>query len=472
MSKKVVQINRIRASGYQGASSSTRAQSWNDSNLGPNSAITSSLTRLRSRSRSAKRNNPWISKGINSLVANEIGKGITPRSLSDSKEDINAYWKHVALNSDPEGILSFYGQQSVMVAARRTSGEVFIRRRIRRHAGAKSPIQFQVIESDYVPETLNRDLPNGNTIRAGIEFNKRNQRVAYWTYINHPLEQGNLDRRVIRIPASEMIHHYMPTRPGQLRGEPDVAQSIVKAYTFDKYDDAELQRKESKSSTMGSITRDPAVFNVAEEDATAEQASMQITPNTVVELLPGEEMDLLEGDNTGSGYADFMRQQLLAIAAGLDLPYELLTGDWKDVNDRLVRAILNEFRRTVEMAQENLMIHQVCRRAWGWALDAGVLSGELHLPSYAKNYEKYQSCEWSPHSWDYTHPLQDVQARVMEIDNGLKSRSRSIDDRGGDAVITDNQRKEDMERERSLGIERAEKEKPKSSNQSDGNRGR
>lgn len=464
--KKVVQINRLRAGGYQGASSSERATSWNDTNEGPNTAISTSLSKLRSRSRHAKRNNPWLSQGLESLVANEIGNGITPRSLSENKDDINTFWKAIASKTDPEGLLSFYGQQAQISGARRESGEVFIRRRLRRHAGADTPIQIQIIESDFVPETLNKTLPNGNTIRSGIEFNRRNERVAYWMYTSHPLENNgwNVNKEMIRVRASEVIHHYMPTRPGQLRGEPDVAQSIVRAYTYDKYDDAELQRKESKASFSGAITRDPAVFDIDEDESTVAQSTTNVVPNTMLELMPGEGIEMFDGDNTGSGYAEYARQQLLSIAAGISLPYELLTGDWSKVNDRLVRAILNEFRRKVEMAQEHLMIYQVCQRVWEWSINAGVLSGDLALSNFANNYEDYVSCEWSTHDWDYVHPLQDVQSRVMEIDNGLKSRSRSIADRGGDIENVDAQRKEDKDREEELGLTQ-EKAKPQEEKQ-------
>ncbi len=41
------------------------------------------------------------------------------------------------------------------------------------------------------------------------------------------------------------------------------------------------------------------------------------------------------------------------------MPYELLTGDWEKVNDRLVQAILNEFHRSIEVVQDHLLIFQV-----------------------------------------------------------------------------------------------------------------
>ena len=73
----------------------------------------------------------------------------------------------------------------------------------------------------------------------------------------------------------------------------------------------------------------------------------------------------------------------MAIAAGVGLPYETLTGDLRDVNDRVIRVILNEFRRRIEQRQEAVFIHQLCRPVRNAWLDAAVLSGALALPGYA-----------------------------------------------------------------------------------------
>lgn len=459
--KKVVSINRVRAAGYDGASTAARTNSWRDTSASPNSVLTPALALLRARSRAAHRNNPYINKAIKSLVSNEIGMGITARSLSEThKEMLDEYWAEFIKNSDPEGILTFSGQQSQISTGRRLGGEMFIRKRIRRGSNAPSALQIQIIEPEYVPLTLNRKLKNGNKIKAGIEFNKSGQRIAYWMHTEHPLEYTDSFGQMVRIPARDVIHQYMPTRAGQLRGEPDIVQAIVKSYTLDKYEDAEVQRKESKANYTGAVYRDPTVFKAAESDTTVEQGAMPIMPNSLVEMLPGESLDLFDGDQTGSGYDDFMTRQLMSVAAAFNIPYEILSGDWSKINDRLLRGVLNEFRRDIEMQQHHMMIPQVCERVWSWMLEAGVITGNLQLPSYAENMVDYNRVEWSTHAWAYTNPTQDVEARVMEIDNGLKSRGRIVADRGGDVEEVDQQRKEDQDREKELGIERKEPVKP------------
>ena len=66
---------------------------------------------------------------------------------------------------------------------------------------------------------------------------------------------------------------------------------------------------------------------------------------------PGEDLKLFEGDDTGAGFADFVRQELLRLAAAQDLPFEYLTGDLSKINDRVLRAINIQFYRIIEQTQ-------------------------------------------------------------------------------------------------------------------------
>jgi len=449
---------------YEGGSNGRRAGGWNAPSSGPNSSLSSSLPNLRNRSRAAHRNNPWLFKGVESLVSNEIGTGIIPRSLSeddDLKKSVNALWATSCAELDTEKTLNFYGMQAQMVRARRTSGEVFIRRRVRRLGAATVPMQIQVLESEFVDVNLNKKLSNGNEIKCGVEFNRRGARVAYWMYIYHPADGTGGFNKQIRVPARDVIHHYMPTRPGQIRGEPDAAQALLKAHTFDSYDDAELVRKQTRAPFTGflsqsSFSDEDFKFNPFTGEAVSTDINnvpeLDAQPGTILTGLPGEELKLFDGDKGGEGYADFMRHQLLGIAAGVGLPYELLSGDWSKVNDRLVRAILNEFRRQVEMCQDHLTTHQVCMGVWRWWFDSAVFSGALNVKDYANNRAKHQAVEWRPQAWAYTNPVQDVDAKLKAIDGNLTSRDAEVAKTGWDADEIDKQNIESELRIKNLRI--------------------
>lgn len=437
---------------YDSAGTGRRAKSWHAPGTGPNATLAGSLPTMRNRSRAGYRNNPWIRRGVNSLTTNEIGTGIIPRSRVDDEEFRSAQndlWDRFAQEIDADWSVDAYGIQTLSSRTRNQAGEVFLRRRIRPDSwGLAVPMQVQVLEPEFVPINLHRTLSNGNRVRHGIEIDRRGRRVAYWMYTSHPGERdGHLDMgKMVRVLAKDVIHHYVPLRPGQLRGEPVTAQALLKAHTLDSYDDAELVRKQTRAPYTGMIKRpdmtpededwkfDPMTGDPIKTDAEG-VPTMSAEPGTWLVGMPGEEPILFNGDDTGRGYADFMRQQLLGLATGLDgIPYEILSGDWSQVNDRLVRAVLQEFRRGVEATQDLYMIHQVCRRIWHWFTDIAVLRGRLEANDYARRRPEFLRHAWQPQGWPYLHPEQDINAKVQAIDHDLSSLDKEVARTGYDAA--------------------------------------
>lgn len=450
---------------YQASSTGRRLSSFSAPNLGPNTASLSELDLLRNRSRSALRNNPWIKRGINADVANEIGTGIVPRSKAPNvefKKEIRELWNDWLHQADADGVLSAYGIQQICARARREAGEVFIRIRKRKPAdGLIVPIQFQVLEADYCPTTYNKVLRNGNKVIAGIEFNLIGKRVAYWMHPSHPSDTLSIVNTPIRIPGDQIIHHYIPTRPGQIRGEPVTIQSLIKSFNFDQYDDAELERKKTRANYTGVITKnfpadedhwkyDPVTGDPVEAEAGEEDSYINAQPGTMASLLPGEDVTLFPGDESGNGYADFVRQQLLGIAAGLGVPYELLTGDYSKINDRIWRAIMNQYRREIEQTQNLFTIQHICMGMWHAFVDMAVLSGNVTTKEYGTKRHQYLRADYRPPAWAYINPLQDVNALIKTMEARLDSRQSIVAGRGRDVEEVDAQIAEDAKREQNL----------------------
>jgi lambda family phage portal protein len=279
-------------------------------------------------------------------------------------------------------------------------------------------------------------------VRDGIEFNRRGARVAYWMHTEHPQDDGRAAgfNNLVRIPARDVIHHYLQTRPGQRRGEPVAVRSLLGAHTFDSYEDAELVRKQTRAPFTGAVYREA----FADQDwrfdpftgapiSGASDPEVDVAAGTFLALAPDEQVKLFDADDNGAGLAEYSRQVLLKIAAGLGVPYEVMSGDWKQVNDRLVRAILNEFRRGIEAAQDHF-IHRVCRGVWAWWMDAAVADGSLSAPDYAARWADYQTLQARPHGWRHFNPVQDVEAKIKALEARLTSRQAVIDEQPGPSV--------------------------------------
>lgn len=177
-----------------------------------------------------------------------------------------------------------------------------------------------------------------------------------------------------------------------------------------------------------------------------------LEPGTMQELLPGEQVEFSDPPDGGNNYPDFMRQQLMAAAAGAGLPYELMTGDMRDVNDRAIRVVLTEFRRRLEQLQFSVYVHQLCRPVRSAWMDMAVLAGALDLVDYTQRRREYQRTRWVPQGWAYIHPVQDVQSRMLEVGAGFASRSEMCLRSGTDAEIVDEENAADIARAKDLGL--------------------
>ncbi|ATR82990.1 phage portal protein [Pseudomonas sp. HLS-6] len=458
---------RLKAS-YEGAADGRRSASWDAPDLGVNSLIMPALRNLRSRSRAAVRNDPYAANAIDRRVSNLIGTGITPQPRLKDKELrtlLQEVWEDWVDESDADQLTDFYGQQALVARTVEQSGECFIRLRPRRQEdGLAVPLQLQCLAPEFVPHDKFEVTSNGNVIRAGIEFNGFGQRVAYWVYRSHPSDLASLNaghNLLVRIPASQMLHIFEPVEPGQLRGVPRLAPVLKRLRSLDNYDDAVLFRQEvanlfagfiRKPSADGPPMLDPVTGAPIKTGADGFTPMVALEPGTMQELLPGEEVEFSSPPDGGNNYPDFMRQQLMAAAAGAGLPYELMTGDMREVNDRAIRVVLNEFRRRLEQLQFSVYVHQLCRPVRAAWLDMAVLSGALPLDDYAQRRREYLRTRWVPQGWAYIHPVQDVQSRTMEINAGLASRSEMCLRSGTDAEIVDEENAADAARAHALGL--------------------
>lgn len=465
--------SRFRAQ-YDAAAGGRRLGLWMPGSLGPNATVTRDLDRLRARSRDATRNNSWVKRGIENWVANEVACGIEPKAASSSKafnEAADELWEKWACGlmgdgrtvADADGILDFYGLLALAARSRVEAGEVFIRLRTRTLAdGLPVPLQVQLLEAEFCPVSENNFKTGNGAIRAGIEFNGIGKRTAYWMYPSHPGELEFGGRELVRVPAQTVIHHFAPLRPGQIRGVPWTVQALIKSKDFDEYDDAELVRKKGRASYTGVIRRptwteedfkfDPMSGEAIEKDAN-NVGIIETQAGSFPALLPGEDVTLFDGDPSGNGYKDFVRQQLLGVFAALNVPYEFGSGDFSGINDRVLRVILSEFHRIVEQSQWHYDVPQICRPVWETFIDLAVLSGALQAADYQTNRADFVKVTFHPQGWPYLHELQDTQSAVLKIEKGLSSRKREAAARGEVIEEIDKENAEDRERAADLGLD-------------------
>jgi lambda family phage portal protein len=459
-----IYVRPVRVDGnlpYEAAGQGRRATTWLAPSMGPNASLRYSQGTLINRSRDAVRKNPLADAIVSTVESNIVGTGIKPQWQTDDKglnRDLAALWLEWTDESDADQRLDFYGQQALAMRGIVEAGEVFGRLRVRRPEDMTTvPLQLQLLESEFCPITETRALP-GREIRNGIEFDLVGRRTAYWMYRQHPFDWSALggvaDLTPMAVPASEVAHVAILRRPGQIRGEPWLTRALIKLRDLDKYDDAELMRKQVAALIAGFITEpgeetDAFAGEVPKSDENG-VALATWEPGTLQKLRPGEEVTFSTPTEVGATYEPFMREQKRAVAVAGGILYEQLTGDYSKVNDRTFRASVNEFRRRAAMWQHHVAVYQLCRPVASRWIDLALLAGLIRLPRGMEE-RALKRIKWVPQGWAYIHPVQEVDADLKAIRAGLKSRSDAVSERGESAEDIDRQTAEDNARADALG---------------------
>lgn len=407
-------ITPLHARRYDAASQTTRTRNWHTPGSDGTAAIRDPAT-LRNRARDLVRNNPWAAKGVGVIVNNTIGYGIRPQFQSTNKRDAKraaSLWQQWAETSqcDAQGLTDLYGIQQQAVRAMVESGECLIRLRPRLPAdGLAVPMQLQVLEADHLYELKSGPLANGGHIERGIEYDAIGRRVAYWLYRIHP-GSGQLGTVAAttysRVPASEIIHLFRADRPGQERGVTWLAPVIIRLRELDIFEDAYLNRQ--KLANLFAVfveTDDP---NDADDEFTD---LAELMPGAVYIMRPGRKVEF-STPPPAADFGPYTLANLRAVAAGLGITYEALTGDLSEVNFSSARMGWQEFGRSIESWRWQLVIPRLCQPVAHWFTTWAGLPGV--------------SADWTPPARMMVDPAREIPPIVAMVRAGLTTLPEAI----------------------------------------------
>ncbi len=396
---------------FEGAAGGRRNDGWRVSGTDANVENAPALAVLRNRARDMRRNNPYAERAVTGIADNVVGAGIVPRPMGKDRDNkrLVGLWKDWAESTlcDADGLENFYGMQHKIIESVVESGECLLRRRRRFSSdGLPVPLQLQMLEPDFLDESK-AELVGNNRIIQGIEFDALGRRVAYWLFDEHPGSNrafGTMLSR--RVPAEDVIHIFLPKRPGQARGYTWFAPVMQRMRSFDEMEDAVMEQAKVASCFAAFITKDDNSNPAAKRPELLDR----VEPGIIQELGFGESVSF-GTPPTFNGYTTYSWQALHAMAVGLGIPYELLTGDLKGVNFSSGRLGWLHFARRVDVWQWRMLIPQLCDQVWRWFMEAQVL-----LPAGVQTDVK---ALWVPPRRDMVDPKTETDNVKDRVRNGL-----------------------------------------------------
>lgn len=412
---------------------------------------------IRGKARALVQNVPYVAAGLEALVSNTVGTGITTYATGANATRINALWAEWCKVCDADGRFDWYGIQAAAYRAMEQDGEVLIRLRPRLTSdGLPAPLQLQLLEIDWLDTSRMTGASGNNVITNGIEYDALGKPVAYWLWDQHPGNTGAQVRGLSRtqsrrIPAESVIHLYNPDRPGQGRGFSRLAPVIARVRDLQLYEDAELARKNLEARLSVLVSGDvsamanPGQFGESNDATTASRTGDlgELTSGGITSLPPGLNVTTV-APTPAQGYTEYVKQQLHVIAVGMGVTYEMLTGDMKEVNFSSARVRQQDFRRQVEARQWLCLIPRLILPVWTAFVQAAILGRQAPAGAYV--------CEHNTPKWDYVNPQQDANSELTLISAGLLTISESLRRRGYKPETVFAELKTDFDSLRSTGV--------------------
>lgn len=428
---------------YAGAAMNRLSGDWAVLNTSADSEIITSLRVLRARSRELLRDNEYAKATVRIIKNNVIGSGIGLQAqvktaggnlmtrINDQIEEVFEEWCEKD-TCDPAGKLCFADIERLAMGSIVENGEVLIRKVKQPFGQGRIPYALELIEADRLVDQWSAvRAANGNQIRMGVEQNGWGRPVAYWLYPTHPGDyqfSSFVESALIRVPAEEIIHLFLPERIGQTRGVPWFHATLKRLRNMQGYEEAEIIAARASASIVGIIeTPDSLVPDNHEliEDGGRVEPELNMTPGTFQQLAPGEKFNGFNPSRPNGALDPFMRYMLRAVATGIGVSYESISRDYSRSNYSSSRLALLDDRDLWRVLQGWFIrnFRREVHRDW---VDAAVLSGELSIPDYYTKPKKYWSVRFKPRGWSWIDPTKEVTAYKTAVRAGFMTVSDVI----------------------------------------------
>lgn len=432
-----------------------------------NQSIFQGLIKLRARSRELALSDPYAKKYLQMLEKNVVGPdGFILRNKAgdfsfDTEKGKYAFkldklanqmiqsafadWSKMQ-NCTVTGMISFREATAQTLKTMAVDGEVLVKQVLT--TDNKFGYTLQIIEADYLDERLNTINPdNGNAIIMGVEINKFRKPVAYWLRKNtnqsiwdNPLNYSASER----IPAEQMIHLFVQERPGQLRGVPWFAPSMIRMKMLMGYEEAVLtDARLSADKHVYYQYKDTATGDEINEANIAGSEKSVADPSTLIQSVePGEtavvpkgmEIANVQTKSPSGRELDFTKNALRGIASGLDVSYIALANNYEAVNYTSSRTNLLEERDTWKTLHSWTREHFFESFYPNW-LQTSLLRGAITYKDTGKSlplakFDKFNMGWFQARGWQWVSPKDEAEAWIALLSNNIGLLDEILGERG------------------------------------------
>lgn len=400
------------------------------------------LSNLRKASRKAGEDNGYVKRYYGMVQTHVVGEnGFKFQSrikLPNGKLDklanatVEAGWKEWCKLGvcEVSGQMSFTAVQELIAKTVAQDGDIIIRHIY--DDSNRFGYSVQLLESDYLDETLNTTLKNGNRIVMGVEKNGYGRPVAYHLLTNHPGDStwSYNGRKYIRVPADEITLPFPMWRPGQTRGVPWAHAALLDFHHVNEYRGTEQVRARAAAENMVVYERDTDQ-EVGEEFEDAEGEILDELEGVRSTVVPdGYKMRETNFNGPATNLPEFQKANVRAGSAGLDVSYNTLGNDAESVSFATLRQMVLDDRDHWKRVQRWMVesVLEIINSRW---LKSSLLNRALPKLE-AWDFTRLNEPGFQGRRWQWVDPYKDEQAAGLALQNFTGDPMKILREKGHD----------------------------------------
>jgi len=307
-----------------------------------------------------------------------------------------------------------------------------------------------MIEADFLPFDLSDQKKR---ILHGVEKNAWRRARAYYLYKEHPGNAHTLVTRqdTKRFAAEKIIHLKIAKRISQTRGVSIFASVLTRMEDIKDYELSERLAAKVAASICAYVRKslDGPASGVQVDSAGNRLMKMQ--PGMIFDnLLPGEEVGMIDSNRPNTMLEQFRNSQLRAVAAGTSTGYSSIAKDYNGTYSAQRQELVEQSVHYAVLRE--YFIERCVRPIWERFVDMAVLSGQLQVPQNEINPRTLKKAGFQGPVMPWIDPQKEVTAEEKAVAAGFKSRAQVIRERGGNPQDTFEQIKQEREQEKEAGI--------------------
>jgi lambda family phage portal protein len=447
---------------------------------------TGSAQKVRQHVRYMEFQTGYVAGPIKRITNNVVGMGIRFQSRVSYDDSANGQAQIIneksaaAFNSTVEGLMrawskqadvrlihTFFEIQSLVESALIRDGETLVVVRQSKRTDRVIPFCLEVLEIDRLATPISEI--NNPKIRNGVIYDDEGVPQSYLVLKRHPGDtitgMGFRTDDYEEIPAwnpngtRKVFYLFNPIRPEQLRGFSQFAAALKDYQDLDRYREAEIMAALEDACLTGFVKSDASMAfqqgNTTETDDNSNRIH-EFAPNKWHYLRPGEDVSIHGPQRPNANLPKFVEQLLSGPANALDVPPEVLSQNWKDMNYSNARTVLLQFYLSCRIRQAYLIDH-LCVPTYENLLMDAVALGKIKAPGFFARRSDYMQHAWIPPGWQWVDPTKEAEGKILELGSNFETLSDICSAKGKDVDETLETRARELKRmqelEQKYGIE-------------------